>query len=60
VTKITQLFYPITQLPNYSSRKEFFLNRVIPVWNELPKEVREAKSLNCFKAGLDKMKLFKT
>jgi hypothetical protein len=30
------------------------------VWNELPKEVREARSLNCFKAGLDKMKLFKT
>ena len=37
-----------------TSRKEFFLNRVIPVWNELPKEIREARSLNCFKAGLDK------
>jgi hypothetical protein len=42
-----------------TSRKEFFLNRVIPIWNDLPREVREAKSLNCFKAGLDKMKLFK-
>jgi hypothetical protein len=30
------------------------------VWNELPKEIREARSLNCFKAGLDEMKLFKT
>jgi hypothetical protein len=40
-------------------RKEFFLNRVIPIWNDLPQKVREAKSLNCFKAGLDKMKLFK-
>ena len=42
-----------------TSRKEFFLNRVIPIWNDLPREVREAKSLNCFKAGLDKLKLFK-
>ena len=41
-----------------TSRNEFFLNRVIPVWNDLTREVREAKSLNCFKAGLDKMKLF--
>jgi hypothetical protein len=41
-----------------TSRKEFFLNRVIPIWNDLPQEVRGAKSLNCFKAGLDKMKLF--
>ena len=32
-------------------RNEFFLNRVIPLWNELPQKVREAKSLNCFKAG---------
>ena len=42
-----------------TSRKEFFLNRVIPSL-ERQNEVREAKSLNCFKAGLDKMKLFKT
>jgi hypothetical protein len=43
-----------------TSRKEFFLIRVIPIWNDLPQEVREAKSLNCFhKAGFDKMKLFK-
>ena len=41
-----------------TSRKEFFLNRVIPSWNELSQEVREARSLNCFKAGLDRMKLF--
>jgi hypothetical protein len=38
-------------------RYEFFLNRAIPLWNELPQKVREAKSLNCFKAGLDKMEL---
>ena len=28
-----------------TSRKEFFLNRVIPIWNDLPQEVRGAKSL---------------
>ncbi len=27
--------------------------------NDLSQEVRQAKSLNCFKAGLDKMKLVK-
>jgi len=43
-----------------TSRNEFFLNRVIPLWNELPKTIREAATLNSFKAGLDKMKLFLT
>jgi hypothetical protein len=40
-------------------RNEFFLNRVFPLWNNLPQIIREAKSLNCFKAGLDRMELFK-
>ena len=43
-----------------TSRHEFFLNRVIPLWNELPQKVREAANLNGFKAGLDKLKLFIT
>ena len=43
-----------------TSRNEFFLNRVIPLWNELPQKVREAANLNGFKAGLDKLKLFIT
>ena len=43
-----------------TSRNEFFLNRVIPIWNDLPQKNREAKSVNCFKAGLDGMELFKT
>ena len=43
-----------------TSRNEFFLNRVIPLWNELPQKVREAVTLNSFKAGLGKMKLFLT
>ena len=29
-----------------TSRNEFFLNRVIPLWNELPQKVREATILN--------------
>ena len=36
------------------------LNRVIPVWNESPKIVREAGTLNGFKAGLDRVDLFIT
>ena len=43
-----------------TSRNEFFLNRIIPLWNELPQKVKEAATLNCFKAGLDQMKLFLT
>ena len=41
-----------------TSRREFFLYRVIPLWNELTKEVRGAPTLNSFTAGLDKAKLF--
>ena len=40
-----------------TSRNEFFLNRAILVWNEWPKIVREAGTLNCFKAGLDRVDL---
>ena len=29
----------------------FFLNRTVPLWNDLPVKVKEAKSLNGFKAG---------
>ena len=43
-----------------TSRNEFFLNRVIPLWNELPQKVRKAVTLNSFKAGLENMKLFLT
>ena len=43
-----------------TSRNEFFLNRVIPVWNESPKTVREVGTLNGFKAGLDRVDLFIT
>ena len=39
-------------------REKFFLNRVIPLWNELSQETKEAKTLNSFKARLDGEKIF--
>ena len=33
-----------------TEREQFFLNRVIPLWNNLPQKVKEAKTLNSFKA----------
>ena len=41
-------------------RNEFFMNRVILLWNELPQKVRESVTLNSLKAGFGKMKLFLT
>ena len=41
-------------------RDNFFLNRTIPFWNDFPLKVKEAKSLNGFKAGLDGLRLFYT
>ena len=39
-------------------RDNFFLNRTVPLWNDLPVKVKKAKSLNSFKAGLDGLGLF--
>ena len=39
-------------------RDKFFLNRVIPLWNNLSLETKNAKSLNSFKARLDGEKMF--
>jgi hypothetical protein len=41
-----------------SIRENFFTNRVIPLWNDLPVEIKEARTLDSFKAGLDKLKVF--
>ena len=41
-------------------RDNFFLNRTVPLWNDLPVNVKEAKSLNGFKTGLDGLGLFST
>jgi hypothetical protein len=39
-------------------KDKFFVNKTIPLWNDLPLEVKEAKSLNNFKAGLERQRLF--
>ena len=41
-------------------RDNFFLNRTVPFWNNLPVKVKEAKSLNGFKTGLNGLGLFST
>ena len=41
-----------------SIRENFFTNRVIPLWNDLPVEIKEVRTLDSFKAGLDKLKAF--
>ena len=41
-----------------SIRENFFTNGVIPLWNDLPVGVKEVRTLNSFKAGLDKLKVF--
>ena len=40
------------------SAHDFFNNRVIKYWNQLPLRVRNSTSINAFKAGLDLVKLF--
>ena len=44
-------------IKNCKFLEEFFLNRIVPVWNKLP-IIKEAKSLNSFKAGLDRINMF--
>ena len=34
-------------------RRKFFTQRVVTLWNRLPKKVVDAPSLEAFKAGLD-------
>ena len=36
-----------------TERDQFFINRVIPFWNNLHQALKEARKLNNFKAGLD-------
>jgi hypothetical protein len=43
---------------NCQIRENFFTNRVIDYWNDLPDSVKQAGSVNIFKARLDKLKYF--
>ena len=42
---------------NTEIRKNFFTNRVIPLWNALPESVKESRSVKMFKNRLDKITL---
>ena len=35
------------------NRRKFFTQRVVTLWNRLPKEIVDAPSLDSLKAGLD-------
>ena len=36
-------------------RKYFFSNRVVKIWNQLPVEIKDSRSLNIFKTSLRKL-----
>ena len=38
-------------------RKYFYSNRVVPIWNALPPEVKDARSVNIFKSRLEEINL---
>jgi hypothetical protein len=38
-------------------RHNFFTNRVVPVWNELPNQIKNAKSINGFKNSFDEFNI---
>jgi hypothetical protein len=42
-----------------NARQNFFINRVVESWNELPGEVKDSESLDSFKARVDKLPKFK-
>ncbi len=41
------------QRSTHSTRRNFFISRIIPVWNSLPEEVVSAPNKNTFKNRLD-------
>ena len=38
-----------------SVRKHFFTNRVVPIWNALPRDIQEAPTLGVFKSKVNKL-----
>jgi hypothetical protein len=46
------------KVKDLSKQKAMSTNRVMPLWNDLLVEVKEAKTLDRFKARLDKLKAF--
>ena len=50
-------YLQIPSLCNTTIRRNFFSNRIVKVWNHLPKELITSKSLLQFKSKLDKINL---
>ena len=48
------VFFQLTTSCHDLSRKFFFTNRVVNIWNSLPEYVVHADTINCFKSRLDK------
>ena len=38
-------------------RKHFFSNRIVTLWNSLPTDLKDSRTLNIFKAGLEKLNI---
>ena len=55
ITLLVKTFKSVFEVDNGEKpefiRENFFTNRVIPLWNDLPVGVKEARTLNSFKAG---------
>ena len=46
-----------SKLSNSELRRRFFSNRVVQQWNDLPKEIKNAKSVGSFKSKYTQWKL---
>jgi len=45
----------LTNRSNTDQRKNFFTNRVIPIWNALPTELKNSRNVKIFKTGIEKV-----
>ena len=49
------LFKLLKDSPNLNTYKYFFTNRVTNLWNQLPSDMVNASSVNCFKNKIDRL-----
>ena len=38
-------------------RNHFFSNRIVTLWNSIPTDLKDSRTLNIFKAGLEKLNI---